>query len=278
MSMFEAKKEEKSSSSSSSDPFFNSHNGIMSLSSAQNLSSYPLAKSALHSVLKGSVLAPSTLLGIDPKTTGERMTGTSIMAVSYNGGVVMGADSRTSTGDYVSNRVTDKLAPVHDRIYCLRSGSAADTQAVSDIVEYYLQMHSLELNQLPKVKTAATLFADLIYQNKERLLAGVIVGGWDKKNGGSVFTITLAGSMHKQRYSIGGSGSTYIYAWCDANYKDGMTKDECQKFVKRGLSHAMARDGYSGGVIRMVTIDESGCKRDFFAGDRLDFHAERDIQ
>jgi Proteasome subunit len=39
-----------------------------------------------------------------------------------------------------ANRVTDKLTYVHDRVYCCRSGSAADTQAVADIVHYYLQM------------------------------------------------------------------------------------------------------------------------------------------
>lgn len=39
-----------------------------------------------------------------------------------------------------ANRVTDKLTYVHDRIYCCRSGSAADTQAVADYVHYFLQM------------------------------------------------------------------------------------------------------------------------------------------
>lgn len=37
------------------------------------------------------------------------------------------------------------------------------------------------------------------------------------------------------------------------------------------LAHAMARDGSSGGVIRMVVIDESGCERKFIAGDRLPY-------
>ena len=54
--------------------------------------------------------------------------GTTIMAVEFDGGVVMGADSRTSSGNYCVNRVTDKIANIHDRIYCCRSGSAADTQ------------------------------------------------------------------------------------------------------------------------------------------------------
>lgn len=53
---------------------------------------------------------------------------TSIMAVAFNGGVVIGADSRTTTGSYIANRVTDKLTMLHERVYCCRSGSAADTQ------------------------------------------------------------------------------------------------------------------------------------------------------
>lgn len=63
------------------------------------------------------------------------------MAVEYDGGVVIGADSRTSAGTYVTNRVTDKLTEITDRIYCCRSGSAADTQAIADIVSYSLNYH-----------------------------------------------------------------------------------------------------------------------------------------
>jgi len=49
------------------------------------------------------------------------------MAVAFDGGVIMGADSRTSTGSYVANRVSDKITQLHDRIYVCRSGSAAGT-------------------------------------------------------------------------------------------------------------------------------------------------------
>ena len=38
----------------------------------------------------------------------------------------------------------------------------------------------------------------------------------------------------KQKFSLGGSGSTYIYGLVDATYRDGMTKEECQNFVKNG--------------------------------------------
>ena len=60
------------------------------------------------------------------------------MAVQYDGGVVIGADSRTSTGAYIANRVSDKVTAIDERVYVCRSGSAADTQAVSDAVKAQL--------------------------------------------------------------------------------------------------------------------------------------------
>merc|ERR1719326_2172802 len=94
-------------------------------------------------------------------------TGTTIMACEFDGGVLMGADSRTSTGSYVANRVSRKVSQVHDRIFVCRSGSAADTQALTGFVQHYLGMHAIELgpNKLPTVKTAASLFKLLAYQN-----------------------------------------------------------------------------------------------------------------
>lgn len=144
------------------------------------------------------------------------------MAVKFDGGVVLGADSRTSTGAYVANRVSDKLTPVHDRIFCCRSGSAADTQAISDYVKFYLQMHAVELGERPMVQTAAKLFQQLCYHNKQHLLAGIICAGWDPKNGGSVFSIPLGGSLVEEPFAIGGSGSSYIYGYCDSLFKKGV--------------------------------------------------------
>lgn len=46
-----------------------------------------------------------------------------------------------NTGTYVANRVSDKLTALHHHIYCCRSGSAADTQALSDYVRYFLASH-----------------------------------------------------------------------------------------------------------------------------------------
>jgi 20S proteasome subunit beta 1 len=38
----------------------------------------------------------------------------------------------------------------------------------------------------------------------------------------------------RQKVSAGGSGSSYIYGYLDSQFKDGMTRDECIEFVKKG--------------------------------------------
>eukprot|EP01118_Nematostelium_gracile_P009825 TRINITY_DN3327_c0_g1_i1.p1 TRINITY_DN3327_c0_g1~~TRINITY_DN3327_c0_g1_i1.p1 ORF type:complete len:215 (+),score=75.09 TRINITY_DN3327_c0_g1_i1:150-794(+) len=201
--------------------------------------------------------------------TEEHMTGTTIMAVQFDGGVVMGADSRSTTGSYVANRVTDKIEPVSDFIFCCRSGSAADTQAIAGFVRYYLELHKVEIGEQPTVKTAAALFNQFCYNNKAQLMAGIIVAGWHPRTGGEVYTINLGGGIIKQPVSIGGSGSSYIYGFCDTFYRPNMTKEECEQFVIKAISLAMYRDGSSGGVVRTAVIDSTGITRRMTPSDQL---------
>lgn len=74
------------------------------------------------------------------------------MAVEFADGVILAADSRTTTGtsrctyystigSFVFNRITDKLMKISDTIYCCKSGSAADTEAVAEIVRYRTSLH-----------------------------------------------------------------------------------------------------------------------------------------
>uniref|UniRef100_A0A9J7YK94 Proteasome subunit beta n=1 Tax=Cyprinus carpio carpio TaxID=630221 RepID=A0A9J7YK94_CYPCA len=229
-------------------------------------------------------------------TQREVSTGTTIMAVEFDGGVVMGADSRTTTGAYIANRVTDKLTPIHERIFCCRSGSAADTQAIADAVTYQLGFHSIELDEAPLVQTAASLFRDMCYRYREELMAGIIVAGWDPRRGGQVhfsscsqtrrrrsgsservcvcvcvqvYTVPVGGMMTRQPVSVGGSGSSYIYGYVDSNYRPAMSKEECLKFTAEALTLAMERDGSSGGVVRLAVISEQGVERQVILGNQL---------
>lgn len=48
-------------------------------------------------------------------------------------------------------------------------------------------MHAAELGGFPRIKTAANLFKELCYNNKNGLMAGIICAGWDPVDGGMFF-------------------------------------------------------------------------------------------
>jgi 20S proteasome alpha/beta subunit len=56
----------------------------------------------------------------------------------------------------------------------------------------------------PPVHTAATLFQKMCYENKDNLSAGIIVAGWDKEAGPSVYNIPVGGGLFRQPWAIGG--------------------------------------------------------------------------
>ncbi|KAG9317595.1 20S proteasome subunit [Chiua virens] len=194
-------------------------------------------------------------IDMDRLKTGEVDLGTSIMAVQFDRGVVIGADSRTTTGSYIANRVTDKLTHVHDRMYCCRSGSAADTQAIADIVHYHCQLVTQTYHSSPTVASTAAFFEKMCYENKDQVSAGIIVAGWDKETGPSVYNIPL---------EVDFSASHGLLA-----VLEGWGEDETIEFVKNTLALAMSRDGSSGGVIRMCVITEEGVERLFVPGNQL---------
>ena len=70
---------------------------------------------------------------------------TSIFACKFKDGVILCADSRTSMGSYIANRTSNKLTQVADKVFCCRSGSGADTQAVAERVTHYADQHRYSL-------------------------------------------------------------------------------------------------------------------------------------
>ncbi|GFR50949.1 hypothetical protein Agub_g13269 [Astrephomene gubernaculifera] len=211
-------------------------------------------------------------MGVDTmmaSTSGPVSMGTSIIAVTFDGGVILGADSRTSTGNYVANRVSDKITSLCDNVYTLRSGSAADTQAIASYVQHFIAQHQAEEGDQISVKTAASLVKMMAYNNKDALQAGLIVAGYDKHAGGQVYSISLGGTMTPAPFAMSGSGSTYIYGFCDKHWRDGMTQQQAHDFVCRALRYAMTWDASSGGCIRTVTISASGVKREFLPGSEI---------
>ncbi|VDO11486.1 unnamed protein product [Brugia timori] len=215
--------------------------------------------------------------------TGENVDmGTTLIAMEFDSGVVVGTDSRTSSGSYISSRATDKITPVTDRMVVCRSGSAADTQAISDIVKYYIEVYSFGLEatyffdrmmeeEEVTVGRSAQIFRNFLYKYRDSLSASVLVAGYDDIEGGQLYAIPMGGYVTRQRCAASGRGSTFVQGFLDSQWKPGMTAEKCKELVLNAVALATIRDGSSGGVIRLAVIDKTGTKRTLIRPDGNQF-------
>ena len=102
---------------------------------------------------------------------------------------------------------------------------------------------------------------EIIYNNAGRLSASMICSGWDPYKGYQIYSVNQTGFQRVEDIAISGSGSTFIWGYKDANWTPDMNLDQAKAFIKSSISLACYRDGSSGGIIRMVNIQEGGIER-----------------
>lgn len=118
------------------------------------------------------------------------------------------------------------IVPLPLGLTCISVALHPPSASYSDIAQ-----HQAEEGDQINVATAARLAMNMAYQNKEMLQAGLIIAGWDKHAGGTVWGIPLGGTMIPAPYAIGGSGSAYIYGYCDkvGSHRHLSTHRACQQ-------------------------------------------------
>ncbi|KAL1230727.1 Protein RFT1 [Trichinella spiralis] len=195
--------------------------------------------------------------------------GTTLVACEFEHGVIIAADTRTSSGSLVVSRVSNKISPVSEYICCMRSGSSADTQAVADIAKYQISVYEMEHKCSIPVSIAAEIFRSICYRYRNDITAGIIVCGWDSVNGGQIYSIPISGMIMKQCWTAGGSGSVYAIGYLDTNFKPNMTEEEANNFIRKALAIAISRDGSSGGCIRLCSITEKGMEHSLIPADQV---------
>ena len=195
--------------------------------------------------------------------------GTTLVAVVFNGGIVFGADSRTSSGSLIVNRTKSKIRQLSDRIYVASAGNASHSETIRDYVQQSLRMYSAETQGEPRVLAAATIYRNMIYQNKSFLGSSIICGGYDEVDGFSIYRVVQSGALKKCEYALGGSGSSYIYGYWDAHYKANMTEQQAKEFVINAVSLAIKRDGSSGGCVHTVVITKDNVQDEWIPGDQV---------
>ncbi len=77
------------------------------------------------------------------------------------------------------------------------------------------------------------------YQNKH-LVGAMIVAGYDEHEGGQVYGCPIGGTLVREAWAIDGSGSTYIWGYCDSAYRWGLCRGTWHGSVQHHTVHQLA--------------------------------------
>lgn len=171
---------------------------------------------------------------------------------------------------FVASRVTDKITPITDNLVVCRSGSAADTQCVADIVKYYLEYFTVTEGEPVTIYRSAQTFRQMLYKYRDSMTASVIVAGYDDKLGGQIYALPLGGFVTRQHFTASGSGSGFVTGFLDNQWRPNMTLEQVKELVRRAVFLATFRDGSSGGVIRLAVVNKEGTQRELVRPDSKD--------
>ncbi|KAG2595149.1 hypothetical protein PVAP13_5KG523000 [Panicum virgatum] len=154
------------------------------------------------------------------KVPGFRKTGTTIVGLVFADGVVLGADTRATEGPIVADKNCEKIHYMAPNIYCCGAGTAADTEAVTDIkVMLALPLFSVELIVLDHIYTR---FIHMVPQ-------------------------TLP-------FATMGSGSLAAMSVFESKYKEGLTREEGIQLVSEAICAGIFNDLGSGSNVDVCVI------------------------
>ncbi|KAK4597846.1 hypothetical protein RGQ29_015386 [Quercus rubra] len=160
--------------------------------------------------------------GVPPPS--YRKTGTTI------DGVILGADTRATEGPIVCDKNCEKIHYMAPNIYCCGAGTAADTEAVTDMVISQLQLHQYHTGRESRVVTALNSFKV------------------------SPFQIYPHGSTDTLPFATMGSGSLAAMSVFESKYREGLTKEEGIKLVCEAICSGIFNDLGSGSNVDVCVI------------------------
>jgi len=178
-------------------------------------------------------------------------TGTSTIGITFDGGVVVGADHRATMGHFIANKSVQKLFKISGSVALTTAGLVGHAQSLSRTLAAELRLYELKHATPMTVKGAATLTANILV-GRPHYVQLLIVGV--DESGPSVYSIDSAGGSIPDVYCATGSGSPYMYGVLEDQFTDGMSKDEALLVVAKALLASAQRDAASGNGMDLAVI------------------------
>ncbi|KAL9226381.1 hypothetical protein vseg_002202 [Gypsophila vaccaria] len=180
-------------------------------------------------------------------------TGTTIVGLIFQDGVILGADTRATEGPIVADKNCEKIHYMAPNIYCCGAGTAADTENVTDMVCSQLNLHRHHTGRESRVVTALTLLKSHLFSHQGHVSAALVLGGVDV-TGPHLHTIYPHGSTDTLPFATMGSGSLAAMSVFESKYREGLSREEGIKLVSEAIASGIFNDLGSGSNIDVCVI------------------------
>ncbi len=178
-------------------------------------------------------------------------TGTSTVGITFNGGVVVGADHRATMGNFIANKNVKKLFKISGRVALTTAGLVGHAQSLARMLTAELALYELKRDNPMTVKGAATLTANILV-GRPHYVQLLIVGVDD--SGPSVYSIDSAGGSIPDLYCATGSGSPFMYGVLEDQFSKDMTQKDAIALAAKALLASAQRDSASGNGMDLAVI------------------------
>ncbi|XP_072359760.1 proteasome subunit beta type-5-like [Scyliorhinus torazame] len=191
----------------------------------------------------------------------EILHGTTTLGFRFDHGVIVAVDSRATAGSYVASQTVKKVIEINPYLLGTMAGGAADCSFWERLLARQCRIYELRNKERISVAAASKLLANMVYQYKGMGLSmGTMICGWDKRGPGLYYVDSEGNRISGQVFSVG-SGSVYAYGVLDRGYQHDMSPKEAYDLAKQAIYHATYRDAYSGGIVSLYHVKETGWVR-----------------
>ncbi|KAK7139384.1 hypothetical protein R3I93_016504 [Phoxinus phoxinus] len=185
-----------------------------------------------------------------------KKTGTTIAGVIFKDGVVLGADTRATSGEVVADKNCSKIHYIAPNIYCCGAGTAADTEKTTDMLRSNLALQILSMGRNPRLIMASRILQDFLFRHKGQISAMLLLGGVDC-TGPHIFTVGPYGSVNKAPFATMGSGDLAALGVFEDRFKPNMTEEEAKLLVRDAISAGIMNDLGSGSNVDLCVIKKN---------------------
>lgn len=189
----------------------------------------------------------------------EIKTGTTCIGIKFKGGVMLAADNRVTSYKIVDESFT-KIFDLSDNVIGTVSGGVADAQRFIRAIQSELKLISLKNERQIYVNEAVMTLTNYQYSSSRSTgaIVGMLVGGFDKKNGATLHELSPEGSIIMNRNFVSnGSGSIFVDGILTTEFKDNLSEKDALSLLEKCFTASFRNDNASGGgfIVKVVTKD-----------------------